>query len=194
MDEKILKAIEVFNDGGIVIFPTDTAYGIGCRIDRGISVERLFEIRRRPHDKAVPVLVSGVEMARKYLIDVPADVEEKLINKFWPGALTIVLPYLKDKAPALVCGYGQNLGVRMPANETILNVIEKVGVPILGPSANFAGDKTPYTYKDLDPELIRLADFVLEGDCELKKQSTVIDCSMSPWQILRQGGVVWKEK
>lgn len=189
MSKKIQKAVEILNQGGIVIFPTDTAFGIGCRIDNTDAINRLFAIRKRPETQATPVLVSGIEMAEDYLISIPPDVKEKLIIPFWPGALTIILPCKKEKIPELVRGKGSNLGVRMPNHPIALELIKTVGVPLLGPSANFHGNSTPYAFEEVDKELTKLVDFVLEGECNVKKASTVIDCSVKPWNILRQGAI-----
>lgn len=183
-------AVKILKSGGIIIFPTDTAFGIGCRVDDKMAIERLFKLRRRPHEKATPVLVSSVEMAKEYVLDIPVDVEEKLIEKYWPGALTIVLKANEEKVPALVRGGGNTVGIRMPNNEIILSIIEKLGVPVLGPSANFHGEKTAYDFQDLDIELINLVDFVVGGSTTEKKASTVIDCTRYPWEILREGAVV----
>lgn len=189
MEKEIEKAVGILNEGGIVIFPTDTAFGIGCRIDNEESVERLFKIRKRPNDMAVPVLVNSIKMAKSYL----ENVDEKvlgLMNKYWPGALTIVLDCDKKLVHELVRGGGSTIGVRMPDHSDLLELISDVGVPILGPSANFHGESTPYLVEDLDPELIRLADYVLSGGTkETKNVSTVIDCTKDPWKMLRQGAI-----
>lgn len=185
----IHEAIKIINQGGIGIFPTDTAYGIGCRMDNKEAVKRLFRVRRRSIDKATPVLVSSIEMAQKYLEPIPEKVKTQLINKYWPGALTIVLPCKTEKILSLVRGEGSTLGVRMPDHNITLSLINGVNVPLLGPSANFAGEKTPFTYEDVDKELIKLVDFVIEGKTKGKKASTVIDCSISPWKILRKGAI-----
>ncbi|MBU4016397.1 Sua5/YciO/YrdC/YwlC family protein, partial [Patescibacteria group bacterium] len=74
-----------------------------------------------------------------------------------------------------------------PNHPVTLEIIKKVSVPILGPSANFHGGATPFCFQDLDKELIKLVDFVVEGECSLKQASTVIDCSIRPWKILREG-------
>lgn len=189
MNTDIEKAVKILKQGGIVIFPTDTAFGIGCRIDNEEAVKRLFSIRKRPAFMATPVLVSGLKMAQEYVLEVPKDVREKLINRFWPGALTIVLQSRIDMVPELVRGHGTTIGVRMPNNQIMLEIIKGVGVPVLGPSANFHGDKTPFKYKDLDPKLIKLVDFVLKGECLVKKLSTVVDCSKKPWKVLRIGAL-----
>lgn len=187
--DKIKEAVQILKNGGIVIFPTDTAFGIGCRIDNEKAIERLFKIRRRPKTHATPVLVDTIEMAQEYLVPFPQDVIDKLIKPYWPGALTIILCCNKVKVPLLVRGGGGTLGVRIPDHKIILKIIKGVGVPILGPSANFHGEKTPYCFKDLDPNLIALVDYIVEGECIIKQPSTVIDCSIKPWKIIRQGAI-----
>ncbi len=189
MNDQINKAIGIIKQGGVVIFPTDTAFGIGCRMDDVDAVNRLFGIRKRPQTQATPVLVASVAMAKEYLLDLPEGVEKKLIEPYWPGALTIVLGCKTDKVPSLVRGGGENLGVRMPNHETTIGIITGIGVPLLAPSANFHGEKTPYVFSDLDVELTKLVDYVVEGECSLKQASTVIDCSSEPWKILREGAI-----
>ena len=190
MNENISQAIEVLREGGIVILPTDTAFGICCRMDNEKAIKRLFAIRKRPETKATPVLVSSKEMAKEYLLDIPQRVKDELSGRYWPGALTIVLPCKTEKVPELVRGKGNNLGVRMPNHETALAIIKGVGVPILGPSANFHGENTPFRVEDLDSQLVELVDYVVEGECSAAgKASTVIDCSIDPWKILRQGAI-----
>ena len=192
MNKQIEEAVKILNQGGIVIFPTDTAFGIGCRMDNEEAIKRLFKIRNRPESQAAPVLVSDLEMVKKYTAEVPEDVIENLIKPFWPGALTIVLNAKIEKVPPLVRGGGETVGIRMPNHAIILEIIRTVGVPILGPSANFHGENTPYEFKDLNPELISLVDYVVEGECPVKQTSTVIDCTKTPWEILRQGAVTVK--
>jgi L-threonylcarbamoyladenylate synthase len=93
------------------------------------------------------------------------------------------------KVSSFVRGGGSTLGVRIPNHPIALSLIKGVGVPILGPSANFHGEKTPYCFKDLDPNLIALVDYIVEGECIIKQPSTVIDCSIKPWKIIRQGAI-----
>ena len=189
MNNQIDEAVKILNRGGIIIFPTDTAFGIGCRIDDEKAVQRLFKIRNRPLSQATPILVSGLEMAKEYATEIPEEVIQKLINPFWPGALTIILKAKTEKIPSLVRGGGETIGVRMSNHPTTLEIIKKVGCPILGPSANFHGGNTPYEFKDLDPKLISLVDYVIKGECLVKRASTVIDCTQTPWKVLRQGAI-----
>jgi L-threonylcarbamoyladenylate synthase len=189
MQNSVQKAISILKQGGIVIYPTDTAFGIGCRLDDEEAVDRLYEIRKRDKNKASPVLASSLHMLEPFLQTVPQRVIDQLIKSFWPGALTIVLKAKPEKIPANARGGTDTLGVRVPNHLTALEIIAGVGVPILGTSANFPGEKTPFHIRDLDPELVEQVDMVVEGECQLKKASTVIDCTELEWKILRQGAV-----
>ena len=184
------QAIKVLKEGGIVIFPTDTAYGIGCRMDDEKAIRRLFDLRRRPPVQAVPVLVDSITQAEKYLVPPLPDNVRHLMKRYWPGALTVIYPCSTSKVPELVRGGGTTLGVRMPNHEIALSLIKGIGVPLLGPSANFHGRATPYSFADLDRELVKLVNYVIKGECRLREASTVVDCSKRQWRVIRQGAVV----
>lgn len=188
MNNEIEKAVEVLKSGGIALLPTDTVFGICCRIDNKESLERLFKIKKRDEHQAVPVLVSSTDMAKEYLLPFSEKVE-KLMEDYWPGGLTIVLPCKEEKVLPLVRGSSNTLGVRMPDFLPLFQIIEKVGVPIVGTSANFHGLPSVSKWKDLDPDLVGLCDYVLKEDSLGSKSSTVVDCSKEPWKILRQGAV-----
>jgi len=185
---QIDAATSILSEGGIVVFPTDTAFGIGCRVDNSSSIERLFRIRERPLTQATPVLVADPKMALNYFMHPSADVVN-LMAAYWPGALTIISTCDAEKVNALVRGGGDTIGLRMPKNDTILSILSGVGLPILGPSANFHGKPTPYSFDALDPELLKLVDYVVEGSCSVGLASTVVDCSVYPYTIVRQGTV-----
>lgn len=193
MDDKTQKyideAIKVLRDGGIVIFPTDTAFGIGCRLDDEGAIAKLYSIRKRPLTQAAPVLVSVLEMAKKYVLNIPEKIEKELLGKYWPGALTVILPANIAAVPTLVRGGGLTVGLRMPEHEVPLCLIEGLGIPILGPSANFHSEPTPFTFADINPSLFHLVDYLIPGVCKIKRESTVVDCSIDPWKVIRQGAV-----
>jgi L-threonylcarbamoyladenylate synthase len=182
------QAIEALRSGGVVIFPTDTAFAIGCRIDDQTAVDRLFALRKRPLVQATPVLVANSDQALAYF-DHPKDIVRRYMKTYWPGALTIVSPCQKTLVYSPVRGGGANIGLRMPNHEVALAIIQGVGVPVLGPSANFHGDKTPYRFEDLDKNLCSMVDFVVPGVCSVGMASTVVDVSGEMPQILRQGSV-----
>src|SRR5258706_11923392 len=133
----INKAIATFKAGGIVIFPTDTVFGIGCRIDDEKAIIRLFAIKNRSEDQAAPVLVDSLEMAKKYA-EISEDIENRLIKRFWPGAITLILPRVDpDLIPdsigvigvgvsvsKLVIGNGNTIGLRMPNHKIHLEIIK----------------------------------------------------------------------
>ncbi len=182
------KALEIVKKGGIIIYPTDTAFGIGCRIDDRAAVDRLFTIRKRPATQAMPVLVGSEAMALQYF-DSPSDIVRRFMKTYWPGALTIVAACKKNLVYSPIRAGGPNVGLRMPNHETILGIIRGAGVPVLGPSANFHGEPTPYSTDDLNPSLTKLVDYVVPGECTIKRASTVVDCSVNPYIIIRQGAV-----
>lgn len=188
MDKKIEKAIEVFKNGGIVVFPTDTAIGIGCRIDAVESVKRVFDIKKRDYSKPLLALVGSMQMAKKY-VSIPKNVQENLLDIYWPGGLTVFLKCATAKVPSLVRSGTDSLAVRFPDHHDIQNIIKQVGVPIIATSANFSGDPTPYSLSEVNKKLLSKVDFVLDGECTFREQSTIIDCTAMPWKIIRQGAV-----
>lgn len=188
MKNKIEDVIERFKKGKVGIFPTDTAFGIGCRMDNEDAVRRVYQIRNRPTDKSLLVLVSSVDMAEEY-VDISESVRTTFIDKFWPGGLTIIFNCKKDKVPGVVNSNSNTLAVRLPDHKLLRAIIDKVGVPLVAPSANFSGENTPYTFSEIDPHLMQKVDFVLNGVCTMEGVSTIIDVTKKPWEIVRQGVV-----
>ncbi len=188
MEREALRAIDILKKGGVIVFPTDTAFGIGCRVDNEKAVERIFAIKGRDERKATPVLVSSIDMAQQYVDDIPSGAYQ-LMEKYWPGALTIVLPSTQAQVPTLVTGGSNSLGVRMPDYFLLLQIIEAVGVPLIGTSANLSGENTPFTVEGLNPSLVRQVDMVLSGSCKIKQPSTVVDYTQTPYRILREGAI-----
>jgi len=177
-DQQIEQAAQIMKNKGIVIFPTDTVFGIGCRIDSTDAVNRLYRIKRTSRSQRFPILVSTVQQIQDYAQAPPK--AKILMEKYWPGALTIIL---KSKTGV------DKLGFRMPKSDIVKYLIEKVGVPIIGTSANFHKMKTPKSYKELDPKLRKIVDFIIKGECDLKSESTVVDATGSELRIIRQGAV-----
>ncbi len=188
-DTRVVQALKALQNGGVVIYPTDTAFAIGCRMDDTSAVDRLFRIRKRPILQATPVLVSSESQALSYF-DHPKDIVRHMMQTYWPGALTIVSQCHKNLVYSPIRGDGENIGLRMPNHETALALIKGAGVPLLGPSANFHGLATPYTYESLDPALCALVDVVVSGECSIGIASTVVDVSGVTPKVIRQGTVI----
>ena len=176
--KELLKAAQIINSGGVVIFPTDTVYGIGAKFNDSEAVERIYKIKGTQKTQPFPVLVSGVSQAQK--IVTMNETAKRLAKKYWPGALTII-GKAKD-------GSGK-VGVRQPDHIAPLTIIKESGTPIIGTSANFHGQKAPSNMGDLDLQLAKLADFVVLGECKNEGESTVVDTTVDPPKILRLGAV-----
>lgn len=183
---KINEVVSLLKKGKIGIFPTDTAFGIGCRCDDKDSVENIYRIRNRPEDKALLILVDSLEMAEKYSY-INNEVKKTLVGRYWPGALTLILPCKKEKVIKNVRAGGDTIAIRLPDHKVLREIIKGVGVPIVAPSANFSGEATPYSLSDVDTNLIDKVDFVLEGVCTMKGVSTIIDTTSNPYTVIRQG-------
>jgi L-threonylcarbamoyladenylate synthase len=188
MDLQAEKAAKILADGGIVIFPTDTAFGIGCRMDRQTSVDTLYSVRKRPVTQASPVLVSSVEMAEQYFHN-PDETVQRLMETYWPGALTIIAPCNPSKVYETVRGGTETIGLRMPDHPDLLDIISYIGAPVLGPSANFHGEATPYALDEVDPTLMEMVDYVLPGTCKTKLASTVVSAVDGNISVIRQGAI-----
>jgi L-threonylcarbamoyladenylate synthase len=187
-DYTILERIgEKVRAGALVVYPTDTVYGIGTTPFDVDAVRRVFEAKKRPLGKPVPVLVSGIDVARR-LVDVTYDAE-KLMRRFWPGGLTIVLR-AKPDVPSIVHGGTGKVGVRMPNHKVALILIEKSGGALVGTSANIHRQPPPKTAEEAIEQLGDHVDYVIDsGLAPGGKPSTVIDLTMSPPRIVRRGPV-----
>src|SRR5437879_4589431 len=126
MNTNLDKAIEILKSGGIGIFPTDTVYGIGCRLDNEDALKRLFTIRNRPEEKAVLAVVDSIGMAEEYLLPIPQAVRSELIDRYWPGGLTIILPCATDRVPSLARGGGATLGIRQTNHPILLQILKEL--------------------------------------------------------------------
>ena len=187
------KAVSILKSGGVVIFPTDTVYGIGCLFDNPEAVDRIYNIKNRPKNQPFPILVSSIEQVEKLAII--SQQAKKLMSKYWPGGLTIILTPLPiprlstySKPGLEQLGKSGKIGFRMPDSKLLQNTISQVG-PIIGTSANFHGQKTPTSLEELDPELIKLVDYVVKGECKKGMESTVVDITSGRIKILRQGAI-----
>lgn len=167
------------------MYPTDTQYGLGVLAGNRGAVERVIEVKRARRDKTVSVIVSDIEMAEKYVF--VSDKARRLMEKYLPGALTLILPS-KDKNLAKSCGNEHEIGVRIPDQKEILQIVSELSEPITTTSANISGvePKTDCKYIINDLKGIDLA---IDGG-ELKGEaSTIVKLSGSDCEIVRQGSL-----
>ena len=180
--------------GSVVVFPTDTVYGLGSNPRSPAGVSKCFELKRRDFGKHLPVLFDGIESASKIVAF--DDTALRIAMKYWPGALTIVLPLRDIALPKLLIGDDKALAVRVPNHECCLKLISRCGGGLIGTSANISGQK-PYTNSE-DKELLEFAegaDYFVKGKCgSLGVSSTVIDLTDSKKPtILREGAIASSE-
>ncbi len=186
--QHVTEAVRILRDGGVVVYPTDTVYGIGCRFDLQKSVERVFAVKNRPWTLPVPLLVGSKEQLMYVAESVPA-AALVLMEKHWPGALTIVLPAQTDRIAPLVLAGGNTVGVRRPNHPTTLALLSELQLPIVGTSAN-VHDRPPVAEKEgLDPKVMSQVDYVLYGKPGAGVESTIVNCTRQPPCIVRRGAV-----
>ena len=180
------RAIEVLRAGRAVVFPTDTVYGLGVAVEHASDPREIYELKRRDAGKPIAWLVGGASDLGHYGRDVSPDVIA-LAQRHWPGALTIVVNASEAVPPAFAPD--GTIGLRMPANDTALELVRAVG-PIAASSANRAGQHAPRSFAEVDPMLTREAAYVLRGDSPCNGiASTVVDATTSALAIIRQGPI-----
>lgn len=184
--ETIDKAVEVFKEGGIVVFPTDTVWGISVAIDQPQAIERLYQIKGREKNKPTAVLVGSVSQAER--LGKINKTAEKLIRKYWPGSLTIVVK-AQEGVPEEIQGKGGTIGLRMPDEELVLKLAQKLNRGLVTASANFAGQPAPTSKALLDSRLLERVDLVLPGEASGQPSSTVVDVTGKSVKVLRKGSV-----
>lgn len=190
--EKITKAANFIKNGKIVAFPTETVYGLGVDGLNTEAIKLLFEVKKRPEGKPISLLISNVNDLERLGKDIPQEAW-KIIDKFWPGALTIILP-AKDLVPEIIRGKGTTIAIRMPDNKIARSLIESAQTPITGTSANISGDKESTTSQQVMKGLKDKIDLIIDGGkTKLGIASTILDlCGKTP-TIIREGAVTSKE-
>jgi len=192
-DAKAVKqAARLLREGGVVAFPTETVYGLGADAFNPRAAARVFEIKNRPHFDPLIVHVSGRKQLR-LLCEEPGPEAEKLMDLFWPGPLTLVLPK-KESVPDIVTSGLPTVAVRMPAHDTALELIRKAKTPLAAPSANPFSYLSPTTAPHVAAQLGARVDLILDGGpCSVGVESTILDVSGGELVLLRSGGISVEE-
>jgi L-threonylcarbamoyladenylate synthase len=190
-ERKMMKAADVIRRGGLVAFPTETVYGLGANALDKNAVKRVFNAKERPMDNPLIVHISNMEMARE--IAQMNDVAEKLAEKFFPGPLTLVIPKKKVIPPEVTAGL-RTVAIRMPSHPIALKLIELAKVPIAAPSANLAGKPSPTKAEHVIEDLYDRVDLIIDGgETDIGVESTVVDATVHPIEVLRPGGLPLEE-
>ena len=182
-DEGIKKTSQIIEKGGIVVFPTDTVYGIGCNPYNENSVKKIYEIKSRTELKLLPVLAYSLNVVKEIaLID---EFTEKIMEKYWPGPLTLILE-LTDQKLKKSLNLGNKIAVRIPDSKCTLKLLEKCRL-LVGTSANISGNSS-YTNPDECIKNIKNYDMFLNGGIIISKgESTIIEIENKEIKIIREG-------
>jgi L-threonylcarbamoyladenylate synthase len=185
LQREIEKGVEILQKGGVIAFPTDTVYGLGADAFNSTAVERIYEIKNRPKHQQFPLLIADVKQLTALAEPIP-EIAWFLAKRFWPGGLTLVLPKI-DSVPAYLAS-GPTIAVRIPDHPVCQALIQHLGNPIIGTSANVSGQPAALTAQEVAQQLKGRVDLIINGGkCPGGKESTVVDVTPEAPVILRQG-------
>ena len=172
--------------GCIAAFPTDTVYGLGAVYSNEEAVGKIFEAKGRDEGKPLSVLISSMDQVDMLAAEVPSEAHI-LMEKFWPGPLTLILNK-KESVPDEVTAGGETVGIRMPANEIALNIVKAAGSPLAAPSANISGRRSAVCIEDVLEDLNGKIDVAVDGGpAQIGISSTIFD--VTGMRVLRQGSI-----
>lgn len=185
----ILNISNALKEGKLVVFPTDTVYGIGTNAYNEEACKRIYEVKGRPKYKPLIVLISNISML-KDITEQISPVERKLIDAFWPGPLTIKFKKKEGSLPNIISANDEYVRVRLINEGLIYNLIQTSGVPIVAPSANISGSPTGTKIKNIITELGNKVDYILDcGDFESDSVSTIIQVEDEKIIVIREGKI-----
>ena len=188
--EVCIEAVQCLKSGGIVAIPTDTVYGLGADPFNASAVQRLYTLKGRPDGKPIPLVLSSVDDVHRVAQNLPGYFFH-LTDRFWPGGLTIIVE-AKDLLPVLTAG-GNTVGVRIPNNPLLLNILQAFGGPAAITSANLSGEPPATSVQEIGEELASRIDMIVDGGKTPGPiPSTVYDISVSP-PLIRRHGVISEE-
>ena len=192
MQQQVERGISALKQGKIVAYPTDTVYGLGVLPNIRQAVERVYRVKERPQNMALPLLLGDVSQIREVASYVPP-VAWLLARNFLPGALTLVL-YKSRLVPDSVAAGGKTVAIRIPAHPVPVALVEGLGIPIVGTSANLSGKPSSLTADEVYAQFGSRVDLVIDGGrCPGGRESTVVDMTKGTPVVLREGAISTKE-
>lgn len=182
------QAADILRRGGVVAFPTETVYGLGANGLDKRAVAAIYKAKGRPADNPLILHIACVDDVKKLAREIPA-CAKLLMDKYWPGPLTIILKRTKAVPDCTTAGL-DTVAVRLPASRIARELIQLAGIPVAAPSANLSGRPSPTNAKDVKTDMDGRIDAILDaGPCDIGVESTVIDCTTPVPAILRPGGI-----
>lgn len=192
-DKAIFEVAQALKNGGTVIFKTDTVYGIGANAFDKEACKRIYEIKHRPRIKPLCVLIANMAMLKEIVEEI-SPIEQKLMDEFWPGSLTIKFKKRADALPEIVSAGDEYVRVRLLRDGVARRLVEAAGVPVVAPSANLSGSPTGTRVADITKELDGAVDYILdEGDVEDDTTSTIVQVEGEEVLVIREGKIKREE-
>ena len=192
IQQRVEEGISILKRGGIVAFPTDTVYGLGSGANLPQAVERVYQVKERPRNMALPLLLANMSQITEVAYPVPA-VAWLLARHFLPGALTLVLHKSKS-VPDIVTAGSMTVAVRIPAHPVPVALAKGLGTPIVGTSANLSGKPSSLTADDVYSQFGDKIDLVIDGGkCSGGRESTIVDVTRETPVVLREGAISREE-
>jgi L-threonylcarbamoyladenylate synthase len=189
---KMQELGRIIREGGTVIFPTETVYGLGANAFCDFAADKIYMAKGRPSDSPLIVHICNIEQLNQ-ITDIVPKKAQALMDKFWPGPLTLLFKK-KDTISDRITSNLPTVAVRMPDSKIALALIEKAGVPIAAPSANLSGKPSPTRAEHVIHDMMGRVDAIIKGDdCRVGLESTVIDVMHDPPVILRPGGITLEQ-
>jgi L-threonylcarbamoyladenylate synthase len=186
--DNVRDAAEVLRNGGLIIMPTETVYGVAADMTNRDAVRRVYDVKGRPHDNPLIVHIATHEQIAPLVSDWSQHAD-CLAKRFWPGPLTIVAKK-SELVPSEVTAGLDTVAIRMPSHPVARALLQAAGVPIVAPSANRFMHLSATRADHVDPELAEKVELIVDGGpCQIGLESTVINCAVEPPQILRPGAV-----
>ena len=181
-------AARLLREGGLVVIPTDTVYGVSAALICPDSIARLFTVKRRPIDRPIALLVDNIAHVETVVDEITPD-GRRLMERFWPGGLTLALPK-KLGVPDVVTASGPSVAVRMPDHPVPRALARRLGAPLPTTSANVSGRPSPANARAAESELGDLVDLILDGgEAIVGVESTVLDLTTNPPTVRRVGAI-----
>lgn len=189
--DNILDITGTIRSGGLIIFPTDTVYGLGTDVFNKKSIDRIYKLKQRNIRKSLILFLYKKSDLKKFVKEIPEGAR-RLIDRFWPGPLTLIFKATKY-APDSVKS-GATVAIRIPGCKPLLRIMKKADVLLATTSANISGNKSALGIKEMPLRLLMGADLVLDTGCISKgRESTILDLTRKPFKVLREGAVSVKQ-